>query len=238
LDSIRKSLKLQNVNEIHLISVVLRISHALHALYGTPLNTICCSSPIFGAQFGLDKQNGCSRYLVDLNGQGRHPEWLMYGYAAAFTAEELAPCNAAICDFLASIKQMKAELLEVGVNVDNHNKHVGISQSFSQWNKLTKEERETICRLKHDGCKLGGERSGMEHHKASTVEIACLNKATTLEDLQLSDDLFDIATALCHLVHKGRVDKMLDVLHSFKRSDVMMTIVAGIDLEDIQGARL
>jgi hypothetical protein len=69
------------------------------------------------------------------------------------------------------------------------------------------------------------------------VETACLNEATTLEDLQLSDDLFDIATALFHLVHKGRVDKMLDVLRSFKWSDVMMTIVAGIDIEDIQGAK-
>jgi hypothetical protein len=46
LDSIRRTLKLQNVNEIHLISVVLRISHALHhrALHGMPLNTSCCSS--------------------------------------------------------------------------------------------------------------------------------------------------------------------------------------------------
>jgi hypothetical protein len=160
LDSIRKSLKLQNVDEIHLISVVLRISHALlhRAKYGTPLNMVCCSSPIIGAQFGLNKQKGCRRYLVNLKGQGRHPEWLMCGYAAAFTAEELAPCNAAICDFLASIKQMKAELLKVGVNLDNHKKHVGISQSFSNWNNLTKEERETIRRLKHDGCKLGGEQ--------------------------------------------------------------------------------
>ena len=161
----------------------------------------------------------------------------MCGYAAAFTAEELAPCNAAICDFLASIKQMKAELLKVGVDLDIHNKHVGISQSFSIWNNLTEEERETIRRLKHEGNKLGGERSGMEHHIASKVEVDCLNEATTLEDLQLSDDLFDIATALCLVVHNGRVDKMLDVLRSFKRSHVMKTIVAGVDLEDIQGAK-
>jgi len=243
LDGIRKSLKLQNVDEIHLISVVLRISHALHhrAKYGTPLNTVCCSSPIFEAQFGLDKQNGCRRYLVDLKGQGRHPEWLMCGYAAAFTAEELAPCNAAICDFLASIKQMKAELLKVGVDLDIHNKHVGISQSFSIWNNLTEEERETIRCLKHEGNKLGGERSGMEHHIASKVEVDCLNEATTLEDLQLSDDLFDIATALCLVVHNGRVDKMLDVLRSFKKGHILTSLIsttaAAYDLDFLQKAK-
>jgi hypothetical protein len=43
----------------------------------------------------------------------------MCGYAAAFNAEELAPCNATICDFLASIKQLKVELLEVGVILNN-----------------------------------------------------------------------------------------------------------------------
>eukprot|EP01082_Thalassiosira_pseudonana_P009726 g8618.t1 g8618 contig3:506090-507058(+) len=97
--------------------------------------------------------------------------------------------------------------------------------------------RENIPRLKHDGCNLGGEHSGMEHHIAAQVEIVSLNQATTLEDLQLLDDLFGIGTALCLVVHKRRIDKMLDVLCSFKWSDVMMTIVAGIDLEDIQGAK-
>jgi hypothetical protein len=141
----------------------------------------------------------------------------MCGYATAFTAEEFAPCNAAIWDFLASIKQLKVELLEVGVILDNYNKHVGISQSFSQWNNLTEEERENIRRLKHDGCKLAGKRARMMNHIASKVEVDCLNEATMLEDLQLPDDLFDIATALCLVVHKGRVDKMLDVLHCIKR---------------------
>jgi hypothetical protein len=124
------------------------------------------------------------------------------------------------------------------------NKHVGISQSFSQWNNLTEEERETIRRLKHDGCKLRGERSGMMNHIASKVEVDCLNEAAKLEDLQLPDDLFDIATALCLGVHNGRVDKMLDVLRTIKHghnnhnlSSLLKTTAASYDLDILQKAK-
>jgi hypothetical protein len=36
------------------------------------------------------KQDRCDSSLISLKGQGHHPAWLMCGYAAAFTEEELA----------------------------------------------------------------------------------------------------------------------------------------------------
>lgn len=55
------------------------------------------------------KQDRCESSLISLKGQGHHPAWLMCGYAAAFTEEELAQTS--ICNFLATIKQMKSALL-------------------------------------------------------------------------------------------------------------------------------
>eukprot|EP00970_Alexandrium_tamarense_P012996 scaffold3198_cov213-Alexandrium_tamarense.AAC.28 len=96
LDSNRKKLMLNNINKIR------HYTERHSTLFVALLQS-------FKLSLDSKKQDRCDSSLISLKGQGHHPAWLMCGYAAAFTEEELAQTS--ICNFLATIKQMKSALL-------------------------------------------------------------------------------------------------------------------------------
>eukprot|EP00970_Alexandrium_tamarense_P004758 scaffold785_cov216-Alexandrium_tamarense.AAC.11 len=211
LQTIQRNLGLKSVDYLHAISVLLRIFHALlhWEVNKKPLNSLCCSTKIFVAQFGEGKENGFDGKLISLKGQCRHPEWMMRGFAAGCTNAELEPFDRALCTFLANSKEMREELKSRGVDLDEFNESVSIILSFSDIDGLLEEERAYYLLNRQEGSRLGRQRRGLLHRIASKVDSSLLESASSFEELLLSDDLFDDAAMLCDVVHEGSVKTTL-----------------------------